>query len=514
MGAGFGTSKSANVTSGDIVDSTVVNADISASALIAASKLEALAAGTIIVGDGSGGPATLAIGTALQQLRVNAGATALEWAAAAAAGVESVTGTALQIASTGGNTPVLSLPAAVTFPGSTITTTTSSHLGAMSQTTLLVATAQTVGLSLENTTASDAGAGGTVQYSPALRLYGTARKTNATAASQVNYGLIQLQTLSGAASTSGNFAFRLSTAGGAETLIAQLFGNGSSLGLGVNALQGTGTTNVAFGNNSLTASSGNASTAMGDSAGYLNSGVTTAAFGAYSGYSNSGARSTGVGAYSLYGGSSANTFADALGIGYSSSPKAANQAVIGGWDGTNGGITSLYIGRNVTNAAPQAVLISITGGVGTDIAGGALNIAGSKGTSAGAPGVVNIQTSTILGTGTTLQTLATHLTIGGGIITTDVAPIYTTNANIILGAAVCGATSNNVLGLSNAATAPTSSVDLAHLYAVDCAGAGTAALALYQEDGVRTVVAGASTNSIPVVFNGTTYYLLCTTVRS
>lgn len=86
---------------------------------------------------------------------------------------------------------------------------------------------------------------------------------------------------------------------------------------------------------------------------------------------------------------------------------------------------------------------------------------------------------------------------------------------VILGATSAGANAGKgVLALSNTATAPTGSADLAHLYSADCAGAGTAALCIYQEDGVRTAAAVLSTNSIPCMFNGTTYYLLCTTVRS
>jgi hypothetical protein len=50
----------------------------------AVTAMAALAAGTIIQGDGTTDPATLAVGAAGQVLTVNAGATAVEWAAAAA----------------------------------------------------------------------------------------------------------------------------------------------------------------------------------------------------------------------------------------------------------------------------------------------------------------------------------------------------------------------------------------------------------------------------------------------
>lgn len=55
-----------------------------------------------------------------------------------------------------------------------------------------------------------------------------------------------------------------------------------------------------------------------------------------------------------------------------------------------------------------------TGGNGTDKNGGNLGIAAGKGTGAGASGVINFQASTPLGTGTTVQTLSTMLTVGLG----------------------------------------------------------------------------------------------------
>lgn len=72
------------------------------------SKLQQLAAGSLIVGAGTSSAMTsLAMGTALQQLRVNAGATALEWAAAGEAtafsNVTAGTGTAALVVGAGGS---------------------------------------------------------------------------------------------------------------------------------------------------------------------------------------------------------------------------------------------------------------------------------------------------------------------------------------------------------------------------------------------------------------------------
>lgn len=87
--------------------------------------------GTLAVGSGGTGGATAATaranilpsyaGNESYVLRVNAGATDVEWSAAGSGGgVVSVTGTANEINSTGGITPVLSLPGSLVFTGKTI----------------------------------------------------------------------------------------------------------------------------------------------------------------------------------------------------------------------------------------------------------------------------------------------------------------------------------------------------------------------------------------------------------
>jgi len=83
------------IASANIVDGSIVNIDINASAAIARTKLASGSNSHVIINDGSGvlsseaqlaisrgGTNLSALGTALQVLRVNAGATALEYAAA------------------------------------------------------------------------------------------------------------------------------------------------------------------------------------------------------------------------------------------------------------------------------------------------------------------------------------------------------------------------------------------------------------------------------------------------
>ena len=83
--------------------------------------------------------------------------------------------------------------------------------------------------------------------------------------------------------------------------------------------------------------------------------------------------------------------------------------------------------------------------------------------------------------------------------------------NVGIGTTVFGATAAGVLALGGTATAPTTSVDLVHLYGEDIS-AGNRALAVYQESAVIVAAGIASTHKIPVRWNGTTYYLMASNV--
>lgn len=80
--------------------------------------------------------------------------------------------------------------------------------------------------------------------------------------------------------------------------------------------------------------------------------------------------------------------------------------------------TNLYLGGAVTDTGTlTSFTIQPVGGSGTDKAGANLIIAGAKGTGAGAPGNVLFQTASVLGTGTTLQTLTTRVTVSETLVT-------------------------------------------------------------------------------------------------
>lgn len=101
-------------------------------------------------------------------------------------------------------------------------------------------------------------------------------------------------------------------------------------------------------------------------------------------------------------------------FGYGSAPTATGQFVSGS---TVVPITDVYFGCGVVHATPVDVTIHGTGGSGTDVSGGDIILAGGRGTGAGAGGSVKLQTAAAGTSGTSLNTLATHVevTSAGGI---------------------------------------------------------------------------------------------------
>jgi hypothetical protein len=101
------------------------------------------------------------------------------------------------------------------------------------------------------------------------------------------------------------------------------------------------------------------------------------------------------------------------------------------------------------------------------------------------------------------------ITAGSGVGTLGFK--VTTTGNVVVGATTAGATAQKCLALSNAATAPTTSADLVHLYAVDLS-AGNATIGIFTETTVAADAARSSTHSLKCVINGTTYRVLLSDV--
>jgi hypothetical protein len=81
--------------------------------------------------------------------------------------------------------------------------------------------------------------------------------------------------------------------------------------------------------------------------------------------------------------------------------------------GSNGGfVTEVVIGEGAASATPSSqLLLTTTNGVGTDIRATDLALSSGRSTGAGAVTDIVFKTPDVLGTGTTLQTAVTRLTL-------------------------------------------------------------------------------------------------------
>jgi hypothetical protein len=106
---------------------------------------------------------------------------------------------------------------------------------------------------------------------------------------------------------------------------------------------------------------------------------------------------------------------------------------------------------------------------------------------------------------------SSNVWLGGTMANTSPVVAIQGSGNLIIGATAAGATAAKTLALTNGATDPTTSADLAHLYAKDIS-AGNAALAIYAETAAIVAAGIASTHKIPIYYNNAVYYLLASNV--
>ena len=95
-------------------------------------------------------------------------------------------------------------------------------------------------------------------------------------------------------------------------------------------------------------------------------------------------------------------------------------------------------GSDVNGAAVSQILRAANGVTGTDKTGGNFTLASGKGTGAGAVSSLIFQTPTVLGSGTTAQSLATRLTISSASVTSPIS-IISQNATSIPAGGTAGA---------------------------------------------------------------------------
>lgn len=239
--------------------------------------------------------------------------------------------------------------------------------------------------------------------------------TASTELIDVNFNLARtVQHATGALATQRAFVIQAPTYSfvGASTLsFAATFAITGAPAAGTNA---TITNKVAAwiqGGITTSTSPGDGNEAFGFAAGLGSSGSTSvgATASASSGGTSLGFAALATASFCIgVGRSTSATHAGSIVIGSGSSSTAVDQLILGGGADP---IADCYLGGGVTIASPNAVTIQPTGGSGSDNAGANFTIAGGKGTGAGLPGQITFQTSTVAGSSSTLQSLATRAEI-------------------------------------------------------------------------------------------------------
>lgn len=206
------------------------------------------------------------------------------------------------------------------------------------------------------------------------------------------------------------------------TIVDSVYIGGNSTAAGsknvcVSGRSGTGIEMVAIGFEAGSASAtGNYNVFVGASSG---SGVTSGSHNVLIGYRTgvSATTSKGVVAVGTYAGeTSLGSRNIILGTNARVPSGATNIFVAGSTFDFGGGtqrcnISDVYFGGGVTSSTPYSYTINGTGGNGTDSAGSDISIAGGKGTGSGAGGSVKLQTAAAGSTGSTANTLTTHVEI-------------------------------------------------------------------------------------------------------
>lgn len=233
----------------------------------------------------------------------------------------------------------------------------------------------------------------------------------------------------------------------------------------------------------------------------ITQGVANTGAVASTGYSLTGTDATVMISYAGTWNTSGNPTAFKLSItNTASGTTAALMDLLGGSAGTSSRFKVLQSGATTIAQG------SVTG----SSAVGALGISATWNTT-GAPTAIDLAvTNTASDAASLLMNLKAGAAGATSMFKIGVTGVVTMVSNLLMGGSV-GATADKVIALSNSATAPTTSVDLVHLYSADIS-AGHASLAIYSEEVVNAAVAVASTHRLPITINGTQYAVLLTTV--
>jgi hypothetical protein len=264
---------------------------------------------------------------------------------------------------------------------------------------------------------------------------------------------------------------------------------------------------IAIGNGATASSS--AGTSIGINASSVASGGTSlghtaSAAGSGVAVGNNSTATGGTGAMCLGSGSAATGNASiALGI---QSVSGANCLAVGCPTSAAFAIGNVYFGSGMTSAAPVSTIVQASGGVGTDIDGATLTLAGGKPTGAGIGGSIVFSTAVANVTGTTLRSLQQRWKI-------DQTGLLAPATDNLLDLGAVGARVRTVyVGTSvEAPRVRTTTLTVATLPTAATAGAGARA---YVSDATLPAagnyggaVVGGGANGVPVWTNGAAWFI-------
>lgn len=229
---------------------------------------------------------------------------------------------------------------------------------------------------------------GAQKWSPRLHFTGSGWKTNSTAAGQVVDWIAELVPVQGAAAPTANFV-----------VSSQVNAGGYTAGLTV----ASPATLAQVANSTLVTIGSSASTGViAGTASGLYLGRADAPYSVFIGYSSG---------YMMTMGSDGR-------FGWSSSVSGAGSALTSQDTVlTREGAAIIQMGLDVNGPPVTQTLKSHDGITGTDVVGATLQLASGRGTGAGAVSSLIFQTPTVLGSGTTAQSLATRLTLSSAGLT-------------------------------------------------------------------------------------------------
>ena len=155
-------------------------------------------------------------------------------------------------------------------------------------------------------------------------------------------------------------------------------------------------------------------------------------------------------------------------------------------------------GKNLTITAGPT-----TAGTTNNIAGGSLTIQGGQGKGSGAGGDIVFQTANAGGSGSSLNSLATALTISDDLSSTFDGDVIITEGNLKLGSTAVGATAAEINAACDASARTAAAVSVANDHFLFCDGGADGATKVEAIADLMTAVAGTQATTGLVASSGT-----------